>query len=105
MNNLEHELSKRGYVVVETSVPDTAYKPSVLCFEKADQTHRSIRIIIEKRWWDDGENWQDNLVRLLVDEVPIREVDLDELLRRKLTVPLRQHTLKLLLDSIDAMEI
>ncbi len=99
--NLNAALDKWGYVLRESSIPDSAYEPSVLSFEREAFPNQRLSIFVEKKWWPDGQHWEDSRVRLLLDDIPACEVDLDELLTKKLQVPFRRHTLDILVKAVE----
>ena len=92
-----------GFDLEDALVPDSAYEDSVLLFVSNQLPNESIKIVIEKLWWPDGENWEDAIVSLRHNNTELARIDLQSLLREKLDKPLRQLVLGLLLDAASEM--
>lgn len=98
VERIREHLAREGFNLVSADIPDTAYTDSTLVFSA--ESEQQLRITLEKSWFPDGEDWEDHWLRLCLDHTLILEIDIEQLLRRKLAKPLRQHVLDTVLDAV-----
>ena len=104
IDQLRTGFAEIGFDLEDSVVPDTANEDSVLLFLSNQLPSESIKIVIEKQWWPDGENWEDATVSLRHNDDELAKIDLQQLLREKLDKPLRQQVLGSLLDAASEMK-
>ena len=97
IDRLRKNLGEVGFEVSDVSIPDSAYEETVVTLVSERLPDDTIRIVIEKSWCPDGEDWEDTAVRLVRNEGEVVRVDLQQLLRQKLDRPLRQYVMESLL--------
>ena len=88
-----------GFDLDDSVVPDTAYEESVLSFLSDQLPSESIKVVVVKQLWPDGDKWEDATVSLLHNENEVAKIDLQLLLREKLDRPLLQYVMETLLDA------
>jgi hypothetical protein len=98
LDHLSKKFAEIGLDLESSVVPDTAYEDSVLTFSCRRLPEDTIKIVVKKQWWDDGEKWEDADVRLFQNSNELLRIDLHQLLREKLNKPLRQQVMESLLD-------
>ena len=105
IDQLRTRFAEIGFDLVNSEVSDTAYEESVLSFVSDQLPNEPIKIVIEKQWWPDGKTWEDAIVTLLRNDDELTTVDLQQLLHKKLDMPLRQYVLESLLDAASEMKL
>lgn len=94
-----------GFDLDNSVIPDTAFEESVLSFLSNQPPNESIKVVVDKQWWSDGEKWEDATVRLLHNGDELARIDLQKLLREKLDKPLRQYVKESLLDAASELNL
>ena len=100
IERLSDRMSKRGYFLCSSSIPDTAYESSVVVFMTKSRPHARLKIVVEKEWWPDGYHWEDCRVRVSLNGILKSQLDFSESLAQKRRGPMRRRVVEEIVGSI-----
>jgi hypothetical protein len=72
--------------------PETAYEPAIIEMESATNPDSDKIIIIQcdRKWWPDGENYEDATISLRMNDNVLGEIDVTSLMRTRLSMLLSE---------------
>jgi len=80
-----------NYRVSDCIDPDNAYEPATIILKSSDRRTESLTIQCDRNWWPDGTNYEDAMISLRQNDSVLCEIDINQLLQSRLTLPLSRY--------------
>ncbi len=71
--------------------PGNAYAPALVKLRRASQPSANFIVQFDRVWWTDRMNYEDSRISLKLNGFMLTEIDVTELLRTKLSLPLSEY--------------